>query len=115
MIGRMAGRIDGSASMTSRNEALNLLEEQAQKSSALSLGRSHNNLRMTFASKSSSICSWARNSRRLGVRSKHLRRVDGIRFRVSCRSRIVTPAPRGLKWQKSSRRTIVPSDGYSVI
>lgn len=109
VIGNTAGR-DGEDKVTA-NASLKEAEEQAQKSNACRRGREQKRVVRTSELTSLSMCSWARNSWRFGVRVRHRRIVDGIRLRVSARSRAVMPAQVGLKWEKSMRRTIVPNAG----
>lgn len=68
--------------MTELNASRKFVLEQAQKSTALSCGREQRRYLMTSEERSSSICSWARNSRRLGVRERHCSSVAGIKLRV---------------------------------
>jgi len=96
---------------TETSESLNFGLEQAQKSNAIKFSRPKKSLARTTGDNSSSICSCAKNSCSKGVNSKHCRRVSGTRFLVLARSRAVHPAPVGLKWLKSRRRTMVPREG----
>ena len=107
------GSADGSGpSKAAPKESRNVGEEQAQKSRALIFGSAKRALN-TSAERSSSMCSCAKNSLRFGVRLRHFNSVAGIKFRVCALSRAVWPAPVGLKWEKSSRRTTVPNAGCS--
>lgn len=92
--GRAVGKL-GEATAAVK-ESWNLVEEQAQRSSPFSFGRSHKSLLMTLISNSSSICSCAKNSLKFGVKFKHCKRVAGIKFKVCWRSRAVCPPPVGL-------------------
>ena len=69
MIGRNGGR--AGEAIADVKASRNFVDEQAQKSKALSFGMEQRSLVITLMSNSSSMCSCARNSRRLGVRSKH--------------------------------------------
>ncbi len=55
--GSADGKGEGDASMTALKESRKDVEEQAQKSRALSFGRSQSRVRMTLRSRSSSMCS----------------------------------------------------------
>ena len=79
VIGSAVGRGDV---MTVVNASRKEVEEQAQKSRAFSFGSEVKRVRRTEDERSSSMCSWARNSRRLGVRERHCSNVAGIRLRV---------------------------------
>jgi hypothetical protein len=111
-LNRVMGSINGrGVLMTVLNASRKEVEEQAQKSNALSFGREQSRVRNTSADRSSSICSCARNSLRSGVKDKHCRSVCGVRSRVWARSRGFWAMPMGLKWEKSRHRTMVPRAG----
>jgi hypothetical protein len=57
VIGNADGRTRGVELTTALKASRNEVDEQAQKSNAFSCGRSHKRARMTFSSRSSSICS----------------------------------------------------------
>ena len=101
-----------------RNEekaSTNGWDEEAQKSTARSLGRSKKSLWRTLESMSSSKFSWSKTSLITGVRPRHLTSVFAVRFWISefdCRER---PSPTDVKWERSRRRTRVPKPGYSLM
>ena len=110
--------VDGdslSVAMVEANASMNGCEDDAQRSSPRSLGRSKNILWRTLASMSSSRFSCSRTSWIHGARSRHFRRVFGVRFWISELVWRERPRPTEVKCERSSLRMRDPRPGYSDI